>query len=79
MIWLIGVPPFLRLCDVEGACNMVPFYHVFGGSTGFCVVSWVLGWASLYDASYRCMMGKSGRFVGERIVDWSGIGGCFLE
>ena len=65
------------LCDVEGECGEVPFYHVFGGSTGFCVVSWAFGWASLHDAYYRCVVGKGGRFVGARIFDWSGIGGCF--
>jgi len=43
---------------------------------GFCVVSWVFGWASLYDASYRCFVCKRGRFVGARIVDSSGIGVC---
>ena len=68
---------FKCLSDVEGACSKVPFYHVFGGFVGFCVVSWVFGWASLYVANYRCLVGKGGRFVEARTVDWSGIGGCF--
>jgi len=62
------------LCDMEGACSKVPFYHVFGSSAGFCDVSWVFGCANLYDTNYRCVVGKSGRFVGARIVDWDGIG-----
>jgi hypothetical protein len=64
------------LCDVEGASSRAPFYHIFGGSSGFRVVSWVFWWASLYDTTYLCVLGKRGRFVGERIVDWDGIGGC---
>ena len=67
---------FLYLCDVKGIYREVPFYHVIVSSTGFCVVSWVFGWASLYDASYRCVVGKGRRYVGVRIVDWDGIGGC---
>ena len=35
------------LYDVVEACSKVPFYHVFGGSVGFRVVSGVLGWASM--------------------------------
>jgi len=66
----MGVSLFLVcLCDVEGACSKVPFYHIFGGFAGCCVVSWVFGWASLYDVNYRCLVGKGGRFVGARIVD----------
>jgi hypothetical protein len=65
------------LCDVEGACIKVPFYHVFGGSTRLCAVSWVFRWASWYDANYRCLVCKGGRFVGERIADCSGVDGCF--
>ena len=67
---------FVCLCDVEGACSKGPFYHVFGSSAGFCAVSWVFGWASLYDTDYRCVVGNSGRFVGARGVDWDEIGGC---
>ena len=65
------------VCDVEGTCSEVPFYHVLCSSTGFCAVSWVFGWVSLYDASYRCVVGKGGRNVGGMIVEWDGIGGCF--
>ena len=64
------------LCDVEEVCSKVPFYHVFGSSTRFCVVSWVFGWACLYDASYRCLVGKDGRFIGAKIADCSGIDEC---
>ena len=28
-----------------------------------------------YDTNYRCLEGKSGRFVGARSFDWDGIGG----
>ena len=31
----------------------------------------------MYDASYRCVVGKGGRNVGARIIDWDGISGCF--
>ena len=72
----MGVPLFLCLCDVEGACSKVPLCHVFGGSARFCVVSWVFGRENLYDANFRCLVGKGGRLVGARIVDCSGIGGC---
>ena len=67
------------MCDVEGACSEVPFYHVLGSSTGFGVVSCVFGWAGLYDASYRCVVVKGGRNVGAQIVGnvGDGIGGCF--
>ena len=61
---------------MEGAGSKVPFYHIFGGSAGFCVVSWVFGWASLYDANYRCFVCMGGRFVGAMIVDCSGINEC---
>ena len=61
---------------MEGISSRAPFYHVFCGFVGFCVVSWVFGWASFYDTTYRSVMGKSGRFVGARVVDWDGIGGC---
>ena len=64
------------LCDVKVTSSRVPFYHVFGDFAGFYAVSWVCGWASLYDTNYRCVVDKSGRFVGVRVVDWGGIGGC---
>ena len=35
----------------------------------------VFGWASLSDANYRCVVGKSGRLVGTGSIDWNGIGG----
>ena len=65
------------LCDVEGACSKIPFYRVFGSSTRFCVVSWVFGWVSLYNANYRCLVCKGGHFVGARIADCSVVDGCF--
>jgi hypothetical protein len=67
---------FVCLCDVEGACSKLSFYHVFGGSAEFCVVSWVVGWACLYDANYRCLVGKVGRFVWAWVAGCSGIDGC---
>ncbi len=64
------------LCDVEGACSKVLFYHVFGGFAGFCGVSWVFGWACLYDANYRCLVDKVRRFVWAWVAGCSGIDGC---
>ncbi len=67
---------FMCLCDAGGAYDKVPFYHIFGGSARFCVVSWVFGWACLYDANYRCLVGKGGRFVGAWIAGCNEIDGC---
>ena len=57
VILVMCVPLFYVLVRCgRGMCE-VSFYHVFGGFAEFCVVSYVFGWASLYDANYRCSVG----------------------
>jgi hypothetical protein len=75
IICVIGVS-FLYFCNVKGACNKAPFYHVLSGLAGFYILSWVFGWARFYDTSYRCVVGRNGRFVGAGGVDWNEINSC---
>jgi hypothetical protein len=76
IIYVIGVPLLVCLCNVEGVCSKALFYNVFSGLPWFYAMYGVFGWASLYDTTYRCVMGRSGRFVWTGCVGWNGIGRC---
>ena len=45
-------------CDVEEACEWVPFHYVWGTSIGSCVVTRVFLWSLLYDAGVLGLLGK---------------------